>query len=323
MIPELYYKNCDICRNNNTELLFESKDRQFNLPGRFDVVRCRKCGLVYLPLAPSKSEISLYYPSNYGPHQAPIVDITNSPRMRIWRKYIKLFGGDAFSEVFSLENMPKGKVLDIGCGKGEYLKELQIKNWETYGIDISPSAAKECKKYGLKIFVGELIEATFPDGHFDAITMRHSIEHMHQPSEVLMEIHRILKDNGILLIEVPNINSIEAKIFKEHWYQIDCPRHIYHFSPKTIKLLLNNNGFRMLQITHDPSPKQLVGSIDYLLGKRMNKFFNYELIRSISQSLLYPLTSLIARYGYGTSFVVIAKKNNMGELNEVQLVKSC
>jgi len=312
MIFKLEYKICDICKDDNTELLFESKDHQFDLPGKFNVVRCLNCGLVYLNPVLPKYEIAKYYPSNYGPHQGLIVDKDNSSKMRFWLNYVKLFGSDTYSDVFSLDDMPKGKILDIGCGGGTYLKELNGKNWVTYGIDISPSAAIECEKLGLNnIFVGELHEAMFPDRHFDVITLRHSLEHIHNPSTLLKEIYRLLDDNGSLLIGVPNIKSIEAKIFRSYWSQIDSPRHLLHFSPKTLGTLLDNNEFYIAKVVHDPSAKQFVMSINYLLGKRINKILNSVSIRSILQGILYPMTACIAKYGYGTSFAVISKKKEL------------
>ena len=224
------YVNCICCNEDNTKILLEVKDEAHKV---FNIVECRNCGLVFLNPRPTKQEIKNYYPSNYYTHKIKI----EQPKLRskIYGNYIRSFG-NLMDWPEALKDLPKGKVLDVGCGNGWLLKKLKEEGWETYGVDVDSLAIKQAKKLGLIVFAGELHEAELPKDYFDVIIMKHSLEHVHNVLQVLKETHRILKPDGTLIIEVPNIKSTQAKIFRKHWKELDIPRHLYHFSPYTLAL---------------------------------------------------------------------------------------
>jgi hypothetical protein len=109
MSYELEYVNCIICGKDDTKLVFKARDRWFDLPGEFNIVKCKHCGLVYLNPRPTKKSISFYYPEGYEPHKS---SQPSQWKRKLWKAYINLFGQDPYS----LNNLPKGRVLDIGCG---------------------------------------------------------------------------------------------------------------------------------------------------------------------------------------------------------------
>jgi 2-polyprenyl-3-methyl-5-hydroxy-6-metoxy-1,4-benzoquinol methylase len=297
---ELEYVNCDICGSDNYVQVFKAKDMQFQLPGTFNVVRCNICGLVYVTPRPTKRAMEKYYPTEYIPHQ-PIgnsMGVTRKMLQSVWGSYTRLLGGD--KNLWSLNYLDKGKILDIGCGNGSYLKTLKDEGWETWGIDISSSATECARKFCPNILTGELHEANFPDVYFDVITMKWMLEHTHNPSNLIEEAYRILKDNGTLLIGIPNIESIEAKLFKKYWYHLDVPRHLYHFSPKTIRLLLEKKQFRIDKIKYDASPMGIGGSLNYITGNHVDK--------SVFYGLSIPFSSVAVMLQCGGLMTILAGK---------------
>lgn len=274
---------------------------QFQLPGTFNLVKCKTCGLVYVTPRPTKKAMKTYYPKEYIPHQ-PVCDSKGMSTKKIfhfiWDSYMQLLGGD--KQLWSLSGQDKGKILDVGCGNGAYLKTLKEKGWETWGIDISSSATECARKFCPNIFTGELHEANFPDRYFDVVTMKWMLEHTHNPSNIIKEAYRILKNNGTLLIGVPNIESIEAKIFKKYWYHLDVPRHLYHFSPNTITLLLKKTYFHIDKIKYDASPMGISGSLNYLTGNHLDKSAFY--------GLSIPFSSIAIKLNSGGLMTILARK---------------
>jgi ubiquinone/menaquinone biosynthesis C-methylase UbiE len=143
----------------------------------------------------------------------------------------------------------KGRALDVGCGDGNLLLLLENLGWDIYGVDISQAAIEIAKKKLTKknVFVGKLTECRFPSSYFDAISMRHVLEHLQNPLDTLREIRRVIKKDGILGISVPNIDSIYFRIFKGDWFHLDLQRHLYQFSLKTLTDMLNRAGFRVIK----------------------------------------------------------------------------
>jgi len=112
-------------------------------------------------------------------------------------------------------------------------------------VEVSKYAAAYGNKHGLNIFNGELNDAKFPSNFFDVIVMNHVLEHLFNPKETLQEVSRILKPDGLLIIGIPNIDSYAARVFGKYWSAMEIPRHLYHFSVKTLKLLLSENNFEI------------------------------------------------------------------------------
>ena len=108
--------------------------------------------------------------------------------------------------------------------------------WELFGIEMSPDVARRAeKRTGAKIFVGDILDAPFPQGYFDVITCFHVFEHMYQPKEILEKVSYWLKPGGIFYMMVPNIHSAGGRTFKSYWYALELPRHLFHWSPKALR----------------------------------------------------------------------------------------
>lgn len=160
-----------------------------------------------------------------------------------------------------------GRALDLGCGNGAYLLLLKKIGWDVVGVDIAKEAAREVEEADIPIFTGDLKELQLETNSFHLITMWHVLEHLPSPVETLKEIKRLLRDNGFLFIEVPNGNSIVARIFRSTWFAWDLPRHLYHFSPASITELLDRAGLSVVRIRY-LSKNNVVKSIGYWLENR-------------------------------------------------------
>ena len=138
------------------------------------------------------------------------------------------------------------RVLDIGCGSGQFLARLGRMGHECHGTELSAeTGARAAKVPGLRLHFGELTKETFPSGSFDLISIWHVLEHLPDPDSVLRLCHGWLREGGVLLLAVPNIDSWQARLFGGSWFHLDPPRHLYHFNRPSLTGALVRSGFRV------------------------------------------------------------------------------
>ncbi|MBA3414964.1 MAG: class I SAM-dependent methyltransferase, partial [Chloroflexia bacterium] len=140
-----------------------------------------------------------------------------------------------------------GRVLDIGCGNGDFLRFLKRRGWEVAGTDFSAEAAALARAKGIPVHRGDLASAAFPDRAFDVVTLWHVVEHLPHPHRELDEVERILRDDGLLVIEVPNSDCPTRRLCGTAWRQLDVPRHLQHFTPETLAAMLARSGFAVVR----------------------------------------------------------------------------
>jgi len=143
-----------------------------------------------------------------------------------------------------------GKVLDIGCGTGDRLDVFRTLGFEASGVETSDSADYAKEQLKLNVIKGDLVSAHFPDNFFDIVTLYNVLEHTHNPMRVCKEVNRILKEDGFLVIQVPNKDSLQSKIFKKRWVAFDVPRDLYYYGIGTIRSLLKKAKFKVTNIDH-------------------------------------------------------------------------
>jgi len=253
----------------------------------FNLVRCRNCGLQQVNPRPTKQHIGHYYAEDYYAHTSLKVkklkkkraflnkwtDFKDNVRRLIRERFYSYpcsqEGKDRkvsfFKRIFlwffyltyrsRLDIIPftgEGKVLDIGCGNGRFLSTMRKFGWQTYGVEKSPKASKYARdELHLDVKTGELLDCKYKDSSFDAVTMWHSLEHLYDPLYTLKEIGRILNNNGLLVVAVPNIDSFVAKVFKTYWYGLQLPIHLIAFTPESIIKMLKSAGFDVKKIFYD------------------------------------------------------------------------
>lgn len=209
------------------------------------------------PLPDSKS-LSAYYEQNYYSKPSLLFRLIQKNRVR------------------NFASLKKGKLLDVGCGTGAFLKAMQQQGWRCFGTEFSASSRsfeKELKEKKIQVFFGNLTDQPFSENMFDLVTLWHVAEHLVHPQKEFAFTHKILKKNGILFLAIPNIDSMSFRLWKCNWFHLDLPRHLTHFSPATVSALLQQNGFRVFRISHSAieyNPYGVLQSIYNRLGFEFN-----------------------------------------------------
>jgi len=231
---------CPLCSGRHCSPLIESQDPQKGGEGLwFAVVQCDTCGMCYTNPRPDAASIRHFYPNNYAPHERHV-----RPRsLSLWRSVKNLWSPPRFD----LRPIPwhgQGRLLDFGCGNGAYLKMMATRGWNVTGIDVSVRAVEQVRsELGLTAHLGTLPHSDLAPASFDAITMWHSLEHVHDPLNTLREARQLLAPGGKIVVAVPNIDSWPFRWFGAHWFGLDVPRHLTHFTPTTLVQMLQRAGF--------------------------------------------------------------------------------
>ena len=234
---------CDLCGAENTRTLYTNAD--WNLPGldAFALVQCEQCGLIYLNPRPAPQAIGAFYPQDYAPFR-PAIEDERWALMR-WMRRRKMQRRRALVEHYS--GASRGRVLDVGCATGIFLHEMAQAGWEAVGVELTPEAAEYARRrFGLEVFTGQLEEAPLAEGTFDAVTFWDVLEHTYSPRRTLKRSAALLKPGGIVVINIPNWESFERRIFGAQWIGLDPPRHLYVFPRHTLTALLEDAGFKVL-----------------------------------------------------------------------------
>ena len=144
---------------------------------------------------------------------------------------------------------PGQKLLDVGCGEGLALHVLSQVGWQVEGQDVDAQALAVTAQRGIRVKQGQLSDCGYPDGAFDAVTMSHVIEHVHDPEALLREIHRILRPGGTLVSITPNVGSANLQRFGASWIALDPPRHLLLFSAAALHAVARRAGFTATEVT--------------------------------------------------------------------------
>ena len=236
-LEEMEFVSCNFCQSNNYKIVCTGKDFLIGSNTQFNVVRCKICGLLYTNPRPKPATISKYYPKSYS-------NFLLSNRFFNLLRYI-IFWNEL--NLLSSIIRKSSRVLEIGCGTGEYLSYLKHKGYEVEGIELSKYCIDTARnKYGLNIKQGTIFDYKNKENYFDLIIMRHVLEHVPEPLETIKTIYKMLKENGTFFCLVPNTASYDAKIFKQYWRGFELPRHYFHYEPKVLKKSLNRKDFIIL-----------------------------------------------------------------------------
>ncbi len=243
--------NCNLCGQDNARVLFGKRDKFGVTENEFNVVQCQGCGLLYVNPRPSQEEIGKFYPKIYSWKETLEAEsfLTRCVRKleKIYRYHLLM---DEVSKVVRFTRRGSGRVLDVGCGTGDRLDVFRSRGFETFGVETSDSADYAKENLKLDVLKGNLFSARFPDRFFDVVTLYNVLEHTHDPKRVCEEVHRILKDDGFLVIQVPNGNSLQYRVFGRKWAAFDIPRDLYYFGTESLKLLLGKVGFTVTKVDY-------------------------------------------------------------------------
>jgi 2-polyprenyl-3-methyl-5-hydroxy-6-metoxy-1,4-benzoquinol methylase len=261
--------NCPLCSREG-RLKYEGlSDRLYGVPGRWNFMSCRECGVLWLNPCPVPEDITKCYPERYFTHEAvePLT-LGRSGKARRLRSAVlhRQFGYHHLDvaehwlallgrilmltpwlrrkltmglDVFLIPYQPDGRLLDIGCGNGVYLALMKQLGWEVMGIEMDAKAAAIAQShFGFFVHVGTVNDAPFDERSFDVVTMSHVLEHVRDPIKFLQTAARFLKPGGRIIIVTPNAQSLGSLLFRKDWYALDPPRHLVLFTPKSVKKCL-------------------------------------------------------------------------------------
>lgn len=263
--------SCHVCGSAG-EVLYEGlKDRLFGVPGEWTLRRCldENCGLLWLDPMPVNDALPGFYKSYYThsepaePNQAARLretmkrmywNSTYGPagaRSAILPALLRLapgFRAQLALQVFDLEAVEGGRLLDIGCGSGAALERLAKLGWQCEGVDFDENAVESARSRGLNVRAGSLEEQKYPAETFDAVVMNHVLEHVSGPRALLSECHRILKPGGQFVCITPNAASWGHVMFGRDWRGLEPPRHLHIFTLMSVARLMQGMGWSKLAV---------------------------------------------------------------------------
>jgi 2-polyprenyl-3-methyl-5-hydroxy-6-metoxy-1,4-benzoquinol methylase len=270
----LEHVHCPICGIDAGSEVLSCPDEFGYFKEVFTLKRCSGCNLVYINPRPDEKTLN----DAYSSREASLIvnfakqkinkDAKHGLDVLVAKRFIK-----QLDEIVPIK--PDTKILDVGCSFGMFLfRARALKTFQAMGVDVSqPFVDYARKELGLEnIFLGRLQEWNIPAKTIDVVRLWHVLEHLTDPIAMLSEIKRILKDDGIFILQVPCYRNVIAKIFRSHWVFYSVPVHLYHFTPETIAKILTKAGFDVIKIEGELMPFEISGSLFRLLGGNLVKF---------------------------------------------------
>jgi 2-polyprenyl-3-methyl-5-hydroxy-6-metoxy-1,4-benzoquinol methylase len=234
-------EQCPVCERVGAQEWMRAPDRLHGRQEKYALARCRACSLVWLTNPPKPSEMHLHYTDAY--HTMISAVGQNSPHR--WRA----------RKAALAPHKQTGALLDLGCSSGSFLESLQGEAWKLHGVEMSPECAKIAEaRSGAQVFVGDILEAPFRRESFDVITCFDVLEHLYEPRRVVAKVGEWLKPGGIFYVLVPNVNCAEARVFGSYWHGLELPRHLFHYTPASLKVLARSAGLREVSLETHQNP---------------------------------------------------------------------
>ena len=310
---------CVMCGETACEVLFTATDRLYATTSeRFEVVRCRRCGLVRLEPRPSPERVAAYYPGNYwfAPDGSAAGSLEEAWRRMVLRDHVRFV-----RRAVERAGVP-GPVLDVGCGGGLFPGMLRERGFAAMGLDFSPGAAAVAwKRNGVPVVVGSLETAPLAPGSCAAVTMFHVLEHLHDPRAYLEAARQLLKPAGTLVVQVPNAACWQFRLLRSAWTGVDVPRHLIDFRARDVEALVNSCGYRVVRRKYfslRDNPAGLASSVAPSLDpmarrvRRVPESGAAKLAKDIGYlglvAAALPFTLLEAACGAGSTVMIEARK---------------
>ncbi|MBW7893293.1 MAG: class I SAM-dependent methyltransferase [Chitinophagaceae bacterium] len=188
--------------------------------------------------------MGVFYNSTiYIPHDADGGGLVN----RLYRSVRNVTVKQKAATIKKYTQLSAGNLLDIGCGTGTFMYAMAQRNWKVTGVEPDGDARDTAKAlYGMEVFPPEHL-FSLPPGSFNAITLWHVLEHIHRLHEYIEQMRKLLAENGIIFIAVPNYTSWDARKYGRYWAGYDVPRHLYHFSPQSMELLMQKHSLQVVK----------------------------------------------------------------------------
>jgi 2-polyprenyl-3-methyl-5-hydroxy-6-metoxy-1,4-benzoquinol methylase len=262
---------CPACGGPRREPLYEGlTDRLFGTPGSWRLQRCSECGAAYLDPRPTRTSIASAYESYYT-HEDASSEASSGLRARLRNGYLNARYGYSLEPASALGRIvvpllpghraaadrhvrrlprprPGARVLDVGCGNGEFLLGMRAAGWTVEGVETDSDAVSRARQRSLSVHHGTLESAGYAPGSFDAVTLSHVLEHLHDPVATLRAARAILRDDGVLWLATPNLASPGHARYGRAWRGLEPPRHLVLFTPSALRSALDRADLRVVAV---------------------------------------------------------------------------
>jgi len=245
---------CPVCKTQ--------KFNKWGKVGLYDILQCHSCGLGITSPFPSEEVLILANEEIYQVDKRIHAYLSRQKYFEdIYKQHLKRIKNYKIS----------GKLLDVGCNIGLFLKVARDEGYDVKGVELN----KTCAAFGAKHFNldirSELLQAiAFPEKSFDVITLFDVLEHVADLHSFISELGRVLKDDGLLVLQSPNFDSLMANVTKSKWNWLTPPDHLYHFSPRALGQLLEESGFRVKIVdTWEPADEFATNVLSWYKSKNM------------------------------------------------------
>ena len=309
---------CPVCGNKGSMLYKDMQDYFLSTPGLWTINKCsnNSCSMLWLNPMPLEEEIWKAYQA-YHTHSNANKKTTSDPLLSLITRLTKLLVlpisilNGLYLQRKKLRTMFLGKtggrLLDVGCGGGRFLRRMKKNGWQVEGSDFDDQVANEVMdKYGIHVHTGDLKEINLSDNSFDAITLSHTIEHLYDPLESIKRCHQLLKKEGKLIVTTPNANSLSHQRYGKYWRGLEPPRHIQIFTPNSLSSIIVRAGFSNKIVDTLSTGSAGIYKVSALASRK--KTFIMRLLLTIESIFLELLEQYRNNGSNGQDILIIATK---------------
>ena len=287
-------ERCPVCAGMLGAPLLRARDRLYRLPGTFSIARCEACGLgVTLPIVDA-AQLAAFYPAAYGAYDALPTGLLGL----ISRTTHRVLAWQALhtAPLERLARVPAGRLLDVGCGRGDLGSWFVRRGWSVVGVEPSAQACAVARQRGVDAHAGTLADVELEPQAYDVVTFRHSLEHVTDPVADMRRARQALRAGGVAIVTVPNFGCWQRRRFADRWVHLDPPRHRIHFDAASLRTTLNRAGFARVETCTASSAVALPVSMQYAIVGRCLFPSGLKLRAAIAVcSLTTPLSWLVNR----------------------------
>jgi len=302
---------CEVCGHDERAIVATNTDLFLGGKTEFSMHECLNCGVIYQHPRPTFSKMVEFYPSDYVAYTPSLH--TESNLARFFRQYglrkrVKLIE----------QYVQNGRLLDVGSATGDFLSVMSSQpDWQLIGVEpIHSAVAQSRNEVGVDVVEALLNDVPFAPESFDVITMWDVIEHVYDPVKVVKQAAILLRPGGVLVVNYPNLGSIDRRLFGAAWAGYDLPRHLYLFPTTLLNKIMKTAGIKEIERkclygSHGATGTSITFAIEKQFGhKHFSEIARKFLLSKVMRILLSPYFLLIDHFKLGSNLTVVFKKEN-------------